>query len=153
MTSAVEICNQALSHIRAGGINSLSEASFAAQTCSLHYDPTRDWLLELHSWQFAHQTKDLALLDLTTPEWYYVYSYPSDTIRVNYLFPGGFAAGNINAANSLLSYYGTTTPEKYMRQTFPYKVFNLNGTRAIGTNVSEAKIDYQRIVEDPNVLS
>lgn len=155
MTSVVEICNQALSHIRAGGINSLTEASFVAQQCALHYAPTRDWLLEDHAWQFAKQTRPLSLLQLTTNEWEYIYAYPSDTIKVNYLMPLQDYSGvsGLNAANSFLSIYGTTEPERFSRVQIPYQILNINGTKVIATNLSEAVISYQRVVEDPEAYS
>ena len=42
MASEVEICNLALSNIRAGSINSLTEGSLQAQICKLKYPILRD---------------------------------------------------------------------------------------------------------------
>ena len=45
MTSVVDICNLALSNIRAGSINNIDEVSLQAQQCKLKYPFMRDRLL------------------------------------------------------------------------------------------------------------
>jgi hypothetical protein len=87
MISDVGICNLALSHIGLGAIESLDEASPAADQCKTVFAAGRDAVLRSHPWNFA--TKRKALADLGTPptDWLYRYEYPSDCLKARSILP------------------------------------------------------------------
>lgn len=95
MTSPVDICNLALSHIgERDDINSIDppEASIEAQRCARHYNPARRTLLALHPWTFATKrftTADLSASNDVPLTWTYAYSLPSDVIKVTGLYDPG----------------------------------------------------------------
>jgi len=103
MTSAVEICNQALAAIGTRStIASLTENSAEALACAQQFDGTRDKLLRAAPWNFATRWATLGLLkalpgmpesSITTtssvwlptyppPPWAYSYAYPADALMV-----------------------------------------------------------------------
>lgn len=87
MNGIVSVCNMALS--LAGvtkRINSLDEPSVEAQQCKLYIDISRDGLLQEHHWRFATKHAPLALSDKTHTHWQYVYTYPTDCIRLIRVF-------------------------------------------------------------------
>lgn len=77
MASEVDICNMALSSIRAGKIATLDEGSTEASECKTHYANVRDFLLETFAWPFATKVEDLALVGTPPPDWLYQYAYPN----------------------------------------------------------------------------
>lgn len=81
MTSEIDICNMALSHIGAqSSISDFLEASVEAQQCSLLYAPARDAVLREHAWNFASRRAALADLGAPPPGWRYRYSLPADCL-------------------------------------------------------------------------
>jgi hypothetical protein len=90
MSSEVEICNLALSHIKAGTINSMvNTSSEAARKCALYFGPARDAVLRDHQWNFAQKIRSLA--PFTMPEGYgnrfrYAYMYPVDALKVHRVY-------------------------------------------------------------------
>jgi len=95
MTSPVDICNLALSHIgERSDINSIDppEASTEAQRCAQFYPMTRKTLLAMHPWSFA--TKRVAAASLSPSEdipltWLFVYGLPSDALRITGVYDPG----------------------------------------------------------------
>ena len=105
MTSAVDICNQALGAIGARtSIASLSESSAEAQQCALYYTDTVKRSLRAAHWGFARKFANLSLLkalpgtpentdswdgvwspDLPPPPWLYTYAYPTDCLQVRFI--------------------------------------------------------------------
>lgn len=91
--SDLTICNKALSMI--GGratIASLAEGSKEAAVCNLWYDDTRLMLLRAAHWSFARKQVLLTELgnaqDQTAPQpWAFLYEYPTDCVKMRYLFP------------------------------------------------------------------
>lgn len=83
MASTVDICNRALVKLGEKTILSLDDDSKPARTMNLLYEPTRDYLLRHHIWNFAIKRVELAQ-NSTGPEYDYSYSYklPSDCLRV-----------------------------------------------------------------------
>lgn len=154
MASEVDICNKALGHIRAGTINSLGESSLQARQCALNYPLLRDQMLQDSPWQFAGSIKPLAVLVAELFNWAYVYQYPVDCLRINRLIPN-FEA--INAENRVSGLYYPYRDEDIYRLTpdpvIEYKVYNLNGSRVIGCNYSDIRIDYRARITDPNLFS
>lgn len=140
-TSDVEICKMALSHIRGGSINSLTEASLQAQQCSLLYPNARDMALSFAPWGFNKKVDTLALRSDTVFGWAYLYQYPADAIRINKLIMNYSA---VEAGNGV-SYHRRSlellTPADLHGQ-IPYKVYNAGGDRVIASNVSDLRIEY-----------
>lgn len=87
MSGIINICNMALS--LAGvtkRINSLDEPSVEAQQCKLYIDISRDGLLQEHLWRFATKHAPLALSNEKHPYWEFIYTYPTDCIRLIRVF-------------------------------------------------------------------
>jgi len=148
MTSQVEICNLALSHIGAASINSLDEASVQAQQCKLHYDIMLSQMLRDAPFQFAHRNEALAVLsEVDLFNWAYAYQYPSDCLRINHLVLNyeDVTPGSVSG----ISYYNLKLPD--LREQINYKIFNVAGNKVIGANESELRVDYQVLVDDPNL--
>jgi len=85
--SKVQICNRALStYLGVGRINSLTEATPAAEQCNLHFDDTLAGLLEAHPWRFANGRQLLAeLTNDRKAEWNYHYARPADALFVRWV--------------------------------------------------------------------
>ena len=101
MTTAIDLCNRALSAIGARTtISSLTEGSPEANLCAVHYDNTRSSLLRVHNWSFARRRVALSMLAAATgtpenltgngpvPEtpWNYKYAHPTDCMRVRSIY-------------------------------------------------------------------
>lgn len=90
-TSAVAICNLALSRIGVGtAITSLAASSQEAIACNAVYESMRDLVLRDFPWPFARTWVALGLVTDASEEddfpawgddWRYAYRYPSDCIR------------------------------------------------------------------------
>lgn len=83
MSSETEICNRALIKLGEKTILSLDDDSKPARICNTLYEPTRDYVLRSHPWNFAIKRVQLAR-NTTDPVYDYAYSYklPSDCLRV-----------------------------------------------------------------------
>lgn len=151
MTSEVEICNLALSNIRAGSINSLEESSLPAQVCSLKYDIIRDMMLTEIPWGFAHKIKGLAVLTTEIFNWAYAYQYPVDCFKINRLI--GAEEQLLNADADAVSRALDSELLRNIRRQVSYEIFNFDDNKVIGSNESELRIDYIANVTDPNLFS
>ena len=153
MTSVVEICNLALSNIRAGSINSLNEGSIQAQVCKLKYPVLRDRCLREIPWQFNHKIRPLSSVTTDIFNWAYAYSYPVDCLKIRRLV-GDYEelpAGSANVASRLLD--SRVLPNKGYRRQIPYEVFNFDDTKIIGSDQPDLRIDFAAKVTDPNLFS
>jgi hypothetical protein len=94
MSSAVEICNEALGRIGAQPITSLDDASTEAKVCKVLYESELEELLDEHDWRFATTRLEVAA-DVAEPVygWGYSYTLPSTVIRVLEADDG---TGNLN---------------------------------------------------------
>lgn len=155
MASEVGICNMALSKIRAGSINSLTEASLQAQQCKLWYPFCRDFLLEDNPWGFATKIAPLAVLGSEDiHNWVYVYQYPSDCLYIerlilNYERYDSDVTTNTGALRHRLI-EDLYTPD--LGAQVRYEIFNVeepNG-KVIAANEPELLIEYRFRVTDPN---
>ena len=83
MASSTEICNRALVKLGEKTILDLSDDSKPARICNLLYEPTRDYVLRSHPWNFAIKRVELAQ-NVAGPLYDYDYSYtlPADCLRV-----------------------------------------------------------------------
>lgn len=80
----VDICNQALGHLRASPIQSFSEASENAVHCRTWYDTSLKEALAYAYWNFARKRVSLAFHGDDAPSdgsWAYRYQVPADMIR------------------------------------------------------------------------
>lgn len=154
MASEVEICNLALSHIRAGSINSLTESSVQAQLCKLKYSILRDQMLQDAPWQFGRSLKPLALLTDTLFNWIYVYQYPSDCLYINQLILDFAEVSSDTATSAVASrYYDRGLPRPDLNQQVEHKIYNIDGNKVIASNEKNLRIDYRKRIEDPNLFS
>lgn len=151
MSSEVEICNMALSNIRAGSINSLDESSLPAQVCSLKYNIIRDMLLTEIPWGFAHKIKGLALLTTEIFNWAYAYQYPADCFKINRLV--GAQEQLLNSDANVVSRAIDTQLLPYRRTQVSYEIFNFDDNKNIGANEANLRIDYVANITDPNLFS
>lgn len=134
MSSEVQICNIALSNIRAGSINSLNEGSLQAQVCKLKYDILRDRCLREIPWQFNHKIEPLAPVTTELFNWGSAYSYPNDCLKIRRLI-------------------SSTEGVSVDRRQIPYEVFNVDDRRVIGSNQSNLLVEFAAKVTDPNLFS
>jgi len=153
MTSVVEICNLALSNIRAGSINSLDENSLQAQQCKLKYPIMRDRLLAELPWSFNHKIKTLAVLTDDVFNWNYAYQYPSDCLKINRLISSYEQLSNADSDVVSRLVDSQLLPINDMRRRIPYEVFNIDSNKVIGANESELRISYSVKIDDPNLFS
>lgn len=93
MSSDVDICNLALSHLGdEAEVSAIAppDGSPQAAQCGRFYPMARDVLLEAHPWTFA--TKRVALAEVTNTlpdDWTYAYALPSTCLRpLAALYPG-----------------------------------------------------------------
>lgn len=94
MSSELDICNQALSHLAvATEIQNLAtERSKEAQACRRFYEPTRDQVLRAFAWPKLKITEALALVeefDSDASDWGFSYQYPAGAVMVRRLFTPG----------------------------------------------------------------
>jgi len=90
MSSDVEICNLALSHLGdSATIASIDppEGSAQAEHCARFYPIARDSLLEMHPWNFATRRVSLAALNVPTWSWSYAYAVPVSCLKVISVLP------------------------------------------------------------------
>lgn len=149
MSSEITICNLALSHIRGGSINALTEASIQAQQCKLLYPILRDSALENAPWQFATRIVSLAeLADVEVFNFAYTYQYPSDCLKIKRLILNW---ETVNRTDS--QFYGNNLPIINTQAPVPYQIFNDDGNRVIGANYAELRAEYTVQVTDTNLFS
>lgn len=153
MASEIQICNLALSNIRAGSINSLNESSLQAQLCKLKYYILRDRCLREIPWQFNRKIRALSSVTTDIFNWSYSYSYPVDCLKIHRL------VGNYEelplGANDVVSRLldSRVRSPTDLRQQIPYEVFNYDNVKVIGSNQPELRIDFAAKIEDPNLFS
>lgn len=148
MTSIVEICNLALSDIRAGSINSLTEGTLQAQLCSLKYPLLRDRMLTDTAWGFNQRVEGLALLTDDLFSWVYAYQYPADCLHIERLI-----SGQEEITSDSPYRYDEVLPVSNLRVPVAYDVFNIDNNRVIGANVADLRVSYRVRVTDPNLFN
>jgi hypothetical protein len=151
MASEVDICNLALSNIRARSINSLNESSLQAQVCKLHYPVLRDQLLRDAPWQFSHKVSALALLNDDLFNWVYAYQYPSDCLYINRLVLN-FEEVSSDSSTVRSRFYDPMIPRPNLDKQVEYEIINVDDNRVIASNEPELRADYRSVVIDPNLF-
>jgi hypothetical protein len=153
MASDIDVINLALSNLRSGSINSLTEGSLQAQVAKLKYPFMRDRLLKEIPWQFNRKLKPLSLLTIDLFNWVNTYQYPVDCLKIHRLVPAWerLPAGSVDVVSRRLD------PEvrslKSLRQGVPYEVFNVDNVKVIGADDIELRVDYAAKITDPNLFS
>lgn len=141
MSSDVELCNIALSHIGISKtIASLTELSKEASMCSRFLTLTRDLVLRDYKWPFATKIASLALVASDpNDEWAFSYRYPSDCMMVRRIVNGipiGFIADvAVFPTYSLMNSY-------YEANKVPYKIAVDSSGKVIWCSLSEAQLEY-----------
>jgi hypothetical protein len=100
MSSEVEICNLALSHLGdSATVASINppEGSAQAEHCQKWYPIARNALLEMHDWGFATTRALLAELPNTWAQWQHAYARPSDCLKVLAILPSTGTCSDSNA--------------------------------------------------------
>ena len=106
ITLVTEICNMSLSRLGAKRLayTGTTETDLDANTtlqaiqCNLHYEQTRDSLLESNWWAFARKRVKLQLDTETPPfEWAYQYNLPEDYLRKISIYENRFSDSNLHS--------------------------------------------------------
>lgn len=90
MSSVIDICNLALSHIgQAADVSTIDppENSIAAEYCARFYPMARDTLLESHAWDFALRREPLAMLKHDSKQWRFCYAVPAECLKILNILP------------------------------------------------------------------
>lgn len=151
MTSVVEICNLALSNIRAGSINSLDENSLQAQVCKLKYPFMLDRCLTELPWTFNRKIRVLSVLTTEIFNWAYAYQYPSDCLKIHRLIGAQEEIANATVISRIVDSELLSLND--IRNQTPYEVFNFDNNKVIGANESNLRVDYVSKINDPNLFS
>jgi hypothetical protein len=155
MTSAIDICNEALASIGARSvIASFTESSKEAVNCQIFYGPTRTALLRAAHWGFARKQQLLSELgnaqDSTAPyPWGYKYAYPADCERFRYLVPQPVTT--TANAEVIPADAWATWPLPAPCRDWPYVIANDVDKRCLLTNVQYAIGVYTCDVQDPDL--
>lgn len=155
MTSAIDICNEALASFGARSvITSFDEASKEAVNCKIFYTPVRKSLLRAAHWGFARKQQLLSELGnaqaSTAPyPWQFKYAYPADCERFRYLVPMPVTtdvdAEVIPALD--VSYWPLPMPSR----SWQYLIANDTDKRCVLTNVQYAIGVYTADVDNPDL--
>lgn len=85
MSSVIDVCNLALSHLGdEATVSSIDppEGSAQAGHCARFYPMARTALLTKHTWSFSTRREDLPLLAITPPNgWQYAYALPNNCLK------------------------------------------------------------------------
>jgi len=84
MTTIVDICNFALSEIRADPIVNITDNNPRAIACNLFYDRDRKFVLRSHPWNFAIKRSAAIAAEETGPEFGFnnYHAFPTDFLRL-----------------------------------------------------------------------
>jgi hypothetical protein len=152
MSSEVEICNMALSHLGdSATVASIDppEGSAQAEHCARWYPIARDALLELHTWTFA--TRRMLLAEVANPytQWQYAYARPSDCLKMIAVLASDATddysmrlANSESAGVMRANQLGAYTPQPFAIES------DDSGSQIIVTNQADALARYTRYVTD-----
>lgn len=106
MPTNVDIANQALVHIGASTITSLTDSTPEAMTVNQWFETSRTSVLEEHDWAFAR--KEIELTDATdtpTDGWSYAYQYPTDCVAPRAVRPSLTLRANVTFDEQEIPYF------------------------------------------------
>lgn len=126
MTTAIEICTNALVRLGASPIQSFDEGSDIATACELIYNQKKKYALNVYPWRFSMKFAQLSRLTAAPDaQWTYQFALPADRIQDG---PAGvFTSSSVGAA--------------------PIQAFNLVGKRLM-TDEPTIYIKYQYDVDE-----
>lgn len=135
MSSRIEICNLAISHLGVGQTIVGSEDTVEKTTCDTFYDIAREKILTDLNWTFPRKTVALNLLtDVNHPKWTYSYGWPSDCETPVRVFLSGYLESD------------------YMPGPIVnYETGILDGIRCISTHFQDAWLEYTSNLEDTEI--
>lgn len=144
MSSEVDICNLALSHLGdEASVTAITppDGTIQAAHCGRFYPIARGLMLEMHPWPFATKRKVIAQVENPSPDdWAYAYALPTGCLRpLSCLLPG--------------------QPERYLggdsdQGSHPYIVEATDdGSGVLYTNVETATLRYIANVTDTTKYS
>ncbi len=119
MASELDIWNLALVLLRKKPIKNPDASSPEATTMRAVYPLAFDFLLREYPWSFCSKVESLALTELSSPLYTYVYQYPLDCVKATQLV----SPDNINKEQD-------------------YEIATSNKTKVILSNVSNAVLRY-----------
>ena len=147
MASETEICNVALSHIRAGRINSLDDNTEQSRQCKTLYPLLRDQMLMDNPWPFATSVKPLVLTTKEVFGYAFVYKYPVDCLYIDQLLPEYL---DVESNEGLAQRMENVRLENFK---IPYEVMNIDGEKVIVTNYADMRIKYRKEVTDTSLFT
>jgi len=159
MSSAVDICNIALSHLGdSATVASIDppEGSVQAEHCARFYPISRDALLQMHSWNFITRRQVLALLVDEMDQWDYVYAWPSGALEIlsvlEYEVEGDYATPSAQIRSEYLTASGTILDRgAYTPQPFHVETL-ASGAKVICTNQENALARYTVKITDTTLF-
>ena len=137
-----DICNIALSRIRAKSIGALTEQTVQAEQCRIFYPEARDLVLTLVDWPFNKKTITMALKEFEPAEWRYAYAYPNDCLRIRYVLPG---SGGVSSTYRVTD--DRLTQLDQLNVQFDVQLDDSN-EQVLVTNQVEARLVYSLAVTD-----
>lgn len=123
------ICNQALGRIGSLQITNVeTDTSVQAIQCRLHYEQTRDSLIQSYTWRFASGRETLTQ-DSETPdfEWAFQYPLPDDFLAKKSIYEGSFSDNNFRnyaLEGDLLLTNETTMEFRYIKKVTDVSKFD-----------------------------
>ena len=147
MSSAVEICNMALSNIgQSDRIDDLLEASVPAEQCNLWFVHCRDYVLRADcDWPFATAFAQLAEVAVNPdPEFPHAFAVPNDCMRIRRIVNPAFPQGYFPHCHG--GYALPAIPP------IPYRVINGSSQRLIATILDAVKLEYTMKIEAPEIF-
>lgn len=158
MSSEVEICNLALSHLGdTATVASIDppEGSAQAEHCQRWYPIARNALLEMGEWNFATTRALLAELVNPFPQWQHAYARPADCVKVLAILPSD-AAGDLAQTFPTGCFYPGAVPKVctiYTPADFTTETDASTGNQIILTNQANALARYTRAITDTSKFS
>jgi hypothetical protein len=156
MSSEVEICNMALSHLGdSATVASIDppEGSSQAEHCQRWYPIARNALLEMHDWGFATTRALLAEVVSQFPQWRRAYARPSDCLKVLAVLPADAASDSATTLPYDRFRCNAAFDTIYTPQPFDTEIDQNTGNQIIVTNQANALVRYTRLVTDTSKFS
>jgi hypothetical protein len=157
-TTAVDICNLALSHIGEGNkITSINPTDGSVQSsyCATFYPIARDSLLEMQQWNFAMRREALVEVTNTSTEYDYAYALPANAAKIVAVLPPDasddysttFAPAGGTYYTAPIIAAGMYNPQAYSIET------NEDGEQVIYTDQPNAMVRYVYRTTDSRTFS
>lgn len=154
MASVVDICNLALTNIRANTINSLTESSAEAQACKARFQHSLDMVIGGFPWNFAMKVQALPLLGDEPKEFQYAYDYPNDCLRARYIVPDyNLSEDRTNYHHFNFTHGELQSLQHAEKRRIPFEISLMDGdSKRILTNQPDAFLMYTMKVTNPTGL-